>query len=281
MAWVAVHQQIDGSKLRKLRKRLHCSKAEAVGILTLLWLWGLDNADETGLIIDADKTDIRDVLIHIIANPSTVDSTVDAIVEDNWIDEVDGKLYFHDWQEWQGEWYKALRDRKRKADWIKNKRSEAAQSLQEDESRHRVDSSVDSRVDSSVDVDRSPSPSPSPSPKYNIKDYSLEIENFRHRYPDFLDLIDRYFDILRTTRVSGKISDSIIHQVYTEMDKHPVIVVKYACSTVVNKPDLHSKKENYFYGIMRNTTAEDAESKLEHEKPQKEGMTAWGTQIRK
>jgi len=94
------------------------------------------------------------------------------------------------------------------------------------------------------------------------KDYSLEIKNFRQRYSNFLDLIDKYFDILKTTRVSGKISDSIVFQVYEEMNKNPIIVVKYACSTVISKPDLHSKRENYFYGIMRNTGADEAEKKL-------------------
>jgi hypothetical protein len=46
------------------------------------------------------------------------------------------------------------------------------------------------------------------------------------------------------------------------MNKHPVVVVKYACETVIKRPELHSKKENYFYGIMRNTTADEAEQKL-------------------
>jgi len=94
------------------------------------------------------------------------------------------------------------------------------------------------------------------------KDYSLEFEKFRQRYSDFLDLIDKYFEILRTTRRSGKISDSVVLQVYVEMNKYSVVVVKYACSTVIGKPDLHSKKENYFYGIMRNTDADEAEKKL-------------------
>ncbi len=95
------------------------------------------------------------------------------------------------------------------------------------------------------------------------KNIILEIENFRQRYDkDLIILIERYLAILRTTRVSGKISDSIIKQVYEEMDKRPIIVVKYACKTVIDKPDLHSKKENYFYGIMRNTKADEAEKKL-------------------
>jgi len=96
------------------------------------------------------------------------------------------------------------------------------------------------------------------------KDYYLEIENFRQRYsPNTLKIIDRYIDILKTTRVSGKIADSVMVQVYTEMSKHPEIVVEYACKTVVDNPSHHSKRENYLYGIMRNTKADEAQSKLE------------------
>lgn len=97
----------------------------------------------------------------------------------------------------------------------------------------------------------------------NIKDLSLEFEKFRQRYDgETLKKIDQYFDILRTTRRSGKISDSIIEQVYGEMNKHPPVIVEYACTVIIGRPELQSKKENYFYGIMRNTEADEAERKL-------------------
>jgi phage replication O-like protein O len=105
------------------------------------------------------------------------------------------------------------------------------------------------------------------------KDLSLEIENFRHKFSDFLELVDEYFDILRTTRISGKISDSVILKVYGQMDKHPVIVVKAALLTIIHNPALHSKRENYFYGIMRNTDAAEAERRIQkHEAMQPENQ---------
>ncbi len=95
--------------------------------------------------------------------------------------------------------------------------------------------------------------------KENKNNYSLEIENFRLRYSkDTLTIIDRYFDILRTTRVSNKIASSVEHKVYEVLNKYPEIVVNYACKTVIDKPHLHSKKENYLFGILRNTSADDA-----------------------
>ncbi|NSW92820.1 MAG: hypothetical protein HPY74_19635 [Firmicutes bacterium] len=97
-----------------------------------------------------------------------------------------------------------------------------------------------------------------------LKDSSLQIQNLRHRYsPETLILIDEYIEILKTTRVSGKIAVSVLEKVYIEMAKYPEIVVKYACYTIVNNPALHSKKENYFFGIMRNTKADEATRKLD------------------
>ena len=54
MAWVSVHQEVDGAKLRRLYKTIGCSKFEALGILNFLWFWGMKNADENGLVADAD-----------------------------------------------------------------------------------------------------------------------------------------------------------------------------------------------------------------------------------
>ena len=98
--------------------------------------------------------------------------------------------------------------------------------------------------------------------KEKDRNYSLEIENFRQRYQEFIDLVDEYIDILKMTRVSGKIADSILLGVYEQMEKYPVIVVEYAINTIVHNPSLHSKKENYFFGILRNTRADEAAEKL-------------------
>ena len=38
MAWVSVHQDVDGAKLRRLYKTIGCSKFEALGILNFLWM---------------------------------------------------------------------------------------------------------------------------------------------------------------------------------------------------------------------------------------------------
>jgi hypothetical protein len=92
---------------------------------------------------------------------------------------------------------------------------------------------------------------------------SLQIENFRQRYsPGQLKTIDQYFEMLRHTRASGKISESVILKTYKDWDKYPTICVEYGVKTHADNPTYHSRKENYTIGIIRNTSAEEAAFKL-------------------
>lgn len=99
----------------------------------------------------------------------------------------------------------------------------------------------------------------------DILNISLEIKNFRERYSEEqLKVIDNYFDILRWTRKHGKIADSVIIKIYKEWEKfHPVVVI-YALEIYVDNPKYHDKKENYCYGIMRNTSVGEVESKKQN-----------------
>lgn len=95
------------------------------------------------------------------------------------------------------------------------------------------------------------------------KNLSLQIENFRQRYsPEQLMNIDQYFEMLRHTRVSGKISEAVILKTYQDWDKYPSICVEYGVKTHADNPAYHSRKENYTLGIIRNTPAEEAALKL-------------------
>lgn len=94
------------------------------------------------------------------------------------------------------------------------------------------------------------------------EDISSQIKNLRQRYDDTeLKIIDTYFDILRWTRKNGKIADSVVMKIYQEWEKFAKTKVLYALNIYVNNPKYHDKKENYCYGIMRNSTAEDVENK--------------------
>src|SRR5690554_3740915 len=90
-----------------------------------------------------------------------------------------------------------------------------------------------------------------------------QIENLRQRYSEKQrKALDDYFEMLRHTRVSAKISESVILKTYQEFDKYPPICVEYAVRTHTDNPQHHSKKENYTIGIARNTTSEEAYRKL-------------------
>jgi len=94
----------------------------------------------------------------------------------------------------------------------------------------------------------------------NINNITLQILDLRSRYSEKqLQIIDEYFDILKWTRRTGKIADSVVLKIYQEWEKYPIEKVIYALHIYNNNPKHHDKKENYCYGIMRNTTMEEIE----------------------
>lgn len=117
MAWVSVHQEVDGSKLRRLYKTIGCSKFEALGILNFLWFWGMKNADETGLVSDADL-EVLSRYLYGCGEGSTLDmgKVVQALADVGWIDMAADGFYIHDWDQWQEQWYKLQKTRKRDAE---------------------------------------------------------------------------------------------------------------------------------------------------------------------
>lgn len=112
MAWISVYEEVDGKKLRKLYQAVGCSKFEALGILNFLWFWGMKNADETGLIEDVELDDIARYLYGCGAGSSLdMNAVAEALVETRWIDKVDGGFVLHDWDTWQENWYKYMKNR--------------------------------------------------------------------------------------------------------------------------------------------------------------------------
>ena len=111
MAWISVHEQVVGGKLRTLAKELNCSQNEALGMLVTLWLWGINNADSEGKIIGATRADIAKVLYVGLNEEIDPLKAVDALITTGWID-LDTDLYLHDWGEWQEQWYKLQKNRR-------------------------------------------------------------------------------------------------------------------------------------------------------------------------
>ena len=116
MKCTSIYKSIDGPKLRRLYKALGCSKPEAIGILYFLWDWGLDNADEDGILVGLGKDDVSRYLYGVSLDCwLNMDDVVDALVATGWLDETGDGLVLHDWYDWQGPYYRAKERRKKDA----------------------------------------------------------------------------------------------------------------------------------------------------------------------
>lgn len=110
MAWISVHQQIaDHRKTRKLFRKLKISRQEAIGYLVLIWLWALDNADRDGKLLATTVEDIERAG-YWAGEPGVL---YKALVDCQWIDEIDGNIYLHDWYDFNKPFYQYT-DRKEK-----------------------------------------------------------------------------------------------------------------------------------------------------------------------
>ncbi|MBD5504625.1 MAG: hypothetical protein HDR09_13085 [Lachnospiraceae bacterium] len=112
MAWISVDQKLIGGKLRSLYKAVGCSQNEAIGILVSLWLWGIDNAEMDGLMVSADRDDIKQSFQVGLAKELDGDVVVDCLIDTGWIDEIDGQLYLHDWGAWRSYYNRYVKDKK-------------------------------------------------------------------------------------------------------------------------------------------------------------------------
>ena len=172
MAWISVDQKLIGGKLRSLYKSIGCSQNEAMGILVFLWLWGIDNAGMDGLIVSADRSDIADVLKPGLAPGLDAETVVESLIQNRWIDEADGELYFHDWSEWRSYYNKYIGEKKKHAERMRRYRSKNSES----------DGKCDAESDATSDVTPNDTPEQETPP---------EAEKKTPKYRDQLLLPDR------------------------------------------------------------------------------------------
>ena len=59
MAWISVHEQVIGKKLRSLAKEIGCSQNEALGLLVRLWLWESTMQIRKGALSELIKMTLR------------------------------------------------------------------------------------------------------------------------------------------------------------------------------------------------------------------------------
>ena len=83
---------------------------------------------------------------------------------------------------------------------------------------------------------------------------------YSEQIPNFVELNEQYWDVIRETRKSGKIAESVIYNTMKKWQKYHPSVIRYALKTHI---EMHAgKREEYTLGIMRNTSKEEAEDRL-------------------
>lgn len=173
MAWISVHEQVIGGKLRNLAKAIGCSQNEALGILVRFWIWGINNADRDGEIIGAEKEDVAEVLTSGISRSLDPEEVVDAMVLTGWIDINESGLYIHDWEEWQKQWYRAHYTREKATERKRRERQRKKSAMQEQEIQPEEPEIMDKEADvPSVE-----------SKKDKSSGYSTDFESFWNAYP--------------------------------------------------------------------------------------------------
>lgn len=180
MSWISIHEEVLGGKLRTLANEMNCSQNEALGILNRLWLWGIKNANAEGLIIGADKNDLSG-LLTIGKTPSlNADRIVESLIKTEWIDEINGDLYIHDWEDHQKFWYKRIERRKKDAE---RKRAERARNREKPE-KEPMESKIRQLNDTKL---------PDSSLKKDTRhDYGSKFEEFWDEYPRKVGKGDAY-----------------------------------------------------------------------------------------
>lgn len=175
MAWVSVHDNVIGKKLRKFAKKIDCTQEEALGVLVTLWLWGLNNADKDGRLISADKDDVREAFSAKFVSKLKSD-IIESLIETGWLEEPEpGSLYIHDWSQWQVQWYKAMERRERDA----KRKAESRRSKSESEEDH-----VPEPEPNPVDFAEPASPPAPPKPaSRKTTNYNVAFEEFWSVYP--------------------------------------------------------------------------------------------------
>lgn len=106
MAWLESHQGLARHiKTKRLARKLKVNIPATIGHLHLLWWWAMDNLPD-GKLSDLEPDDIADEMMWG-GDPHEL---LTALIESGFVDEIDGELFIHDWQDYIGR----LLDRRRK-----------------------------------------------------------------------------------------------------------------------------------------------------------------------
>ncbi len=262
LAWISVHDHVAGGKLRELSKKLDCPQEWALGILVTLWLWGLDNCDSSGRVLNADKEDILEAFSQKLLNRVDGIKLVESLIATRWLDEPEpGALFIHDWDTWQEQWYKF---QQRKAYDAERKRQERARKqAQVAEEPEMQQESIKPDEDNNEAADKS---------KQTRNSYPKGFEEFWQAYPRRVEKGNAYKKY--AARLNDGYSDAELlasainyarqcEQDNTELKyiKHPKTFLSDAMPFLdyleKQKPQINANEENGDGKIVNPWTGED------------------------
>ena len=194
MIWIGVYKELKGSpKVRRLAKKLKTSNAEVLGLLNLLWFWGLENAEtETGKIMDADIEDMQYIFAGETSLP--IETIVPGMIEAGWIDSLEEGLFIHDWGEWQADWGKAKARRDRASQYMREYRSRKSEEKKKAEAEQKGYVPGD-EVDEHV-PEPAPSNEPEPEPEKKKPPAKVEYADFvRMTKEEYERLVEKYGEL--------------------------------------------------------------------------------------
>ena len=110
MGAIKVYDGVNDRQLRMAAVEANVSKAEVLGCLIALWLWGLENADSSGLVERCDRTEIVQCLSTVSGKSKEVS---EALFAARFVSETENGIVLADWEEQQGWHYREEANRKR------------------------------------------------------------------------------------------------------------------------------------------------------------------------
>ena len=181
MAWITVHDEVIGGKLKKLQRELGCSNNEALGIIVRLWLWSVMYADEYGNAPDVSREDVEEAITPGLARGLYPDEVVDALIKVGWI-KFDKELIMDGWERWQKAWYKEIRVRTSAA-----KRQKQYRAKKRGEEPPPEPTEKPATVSNTAPIQQTLTTTPIESPKPEKKGYSKDFIEFWEIYPRKVD----------------------------------------------------------------------------------------------
>lgn len=92
--------------------------------------------------------------------------------------------------------------------------------------------------------------------KYYTSKIKDLLTSFSANIPGFVALNKKYWDVIKETRATGKVAESVIYNTMKKWEKYDPVVIQYALTTHIQN---HAgKREEYTIGIMRRTNEHEA-----------------------